>query len=382
MTARAALRLISATLPAGVRDRYREEWMADVAGARELGMSPWSVVGGAFGVAAGIDRELPAISGLPARSLMFRRMRVALAALAIAALLLVYGWLAGVWTTDAAGPLIGKVLFVVMLLAAGVGVIELFGALRAHHRARSGRAWGAASIVVAVMVVLTGVAMVFLPLLCGPLIVGGLIAIITVLATEDRRPQRAPLRRGPAFALAAFSAAGILGALAASVLHVYVWNPLAKLPGMTLDEIYAGLEAARELPSPVLPLGWIGMWGLVALALVVLAVLPSTRIRRLATARRIAGVGILGIALVAGGTWFLGFGMGMGIADAFMTTGHDAAASGQILSLIGVVFAIAAVLIGLLPARIRPAGPEGPAPEPAPAPTPHVENAGDFGTPA
>ena len=41
-------RLVTAlarTLPGSLRDRYREEWLADLNGARELRLSAWSVVG-------------------------------------------------------------------------------------------------------------------------------------------------------------------------------------------------------------------------------------------------------------------------------------------------------------------------------------------------
>jgi len=350
----AVLGVIAATLPAGVRERYREEWSADAAGARGLGISPWSVVGGALGVAAGLDREDPLVSGVTPRRLMFRRMRVALAALATAVMLLLFGWVTGVWLGDPSEPLAGRVLLVVVLLASAAGLLAIVGALRARHRTRAGRGWGAADVAVAVTLPLAVAATVLVPPVGVVLVLGAALAAVVVVHVEDPRPQQATLRRGPALALAAASALGILAALAASLLHVFVWNPLAKLPGMTLDEIYAGLAAAHELPSPVLPIACVVVWGLAALALLVLAALPHPGIRHLLTARRLAGAGILGIALIAGGTWFLGFGMGMGIADAFMTTGGDAAVSGRILSTVGAVFGVAALLLGLLPSRIRP----------------------------
>jgi drug/metabolite transporter (DMT)-like permease len=367
--AAAVIRVIAATLPAGVRDRYREEWVADAAGARELDVSPWSVVGGALGVAAGIDREDPAVSGMSPRRLMFRRLRVALATLTTALLLLVFGVMWGIWSpmrsaaTLAESPLTGRVLLVLVIVSGAVALIAIVGVLRARHRARGTRRWGAADVAVAVTLPLAIVATVFVPFVSAPLVFAGLIAILVLLIVEDPRPQQPPLRRRAAVLLAVFSGLSVLAALAGSLLHVYLWNPLARLPGMTLDEIYAGLAAARELPSPVLPVAWAMLWCLAALALVVLAALPFPRIRRLATARRIAGAGILGVALVAGGSWIVGFSMGMGMADAFMTTGGDAAISGPILALIGLVYLVAALLIGLLPSRIR---------------SPHVRNAGEF----
>jgi hypothetical protein len=352
--------MIAATLPAGVRERYREEWLADAAGARELGVSPWSVVGGALGVAAGIDREDPLLSGMPPRRLVFRRLRVALAALTTALMLLVFGVLWGAWSpvrppaTLAESPVMGRVLLLAVLVTGAVALIALLGVLRARHRARGRRRWGAADVAVAVTLPLAIAATVLVPVVSGLLVFGGLLAVVALLVVEDPRPQQRPLGRLSAVLLAVFSGVSIVAALAGSLLHVYVWNPLARMPGMTLDEIYAGLADARELPSPVLPVAWAVLWCLAALALIMLAALPFPGIRRFATARRIAGIGILGVALVAGGSWFVGFGMGMGMADAFATSGGDVASSGPVLAVIGLVYLIAAVLIGLLPSRIRP----------------------------
>ncbi|NUT48924.1 MAG: hypothetical protein HOV94_16695 [Saccharothrix sp.] len=47
----AAVRAAAALLPRGQRDRYLEQWRADVEGARELGLSPLGVAFGALRVA-------------------------------------------------------------------------------------------------------------------------------------------------------------------------------------------------------------------------------------------------------------------------------------------------------------------------------------------
>jgi hypothetical protein len=49
--ARAAARLAVALLPTGSRDRYREEWAADLDGAAGLGLSPRRVALGALAAA-------------------------------------------------------------------------------------------------------------------------------------------------------------------------------------------------------------------------------------------------------------------------------------------------------------------------------------------
>lgn len=47
----AVVRAAAALLPRAQRDRYLEQWRADVAGARELGLSPLGVAFGALRIA-------------------------------------------------------------------------------------------------------------------------------------------------------------------------------------------------------------------------------------------------------------------------------------------------------------------------------------------
>jgi len=360
MIAASVVRAVAATLPAGVRDRYREEWTADAAGASELGVSRIGVVVGALGVAVRLDREDPVVSGIPAGRLAARRLRVALAAAAIGLLLLLaYFW---VWAGDTGGDgpmaITGTVLLGIAWGAGLVAAIALVGVVRASIRATAGRP-SARGIRIALLVGVPGLFVVLLAassvtLFGAVLVLPLLIAPLVLVALKDPRAQGAPLRAGSRVGIALASAGAILAVVVGGLLHIFVWNPLARMPGMTLDEIYAGLAAARELPSPVIPVAWAGFWTLFALTLLVLAAVPPRAIRRFLTARRLAGAGLLGVALAAGGVWIAGFGMGMGMADAFMTSGGDAAGSGLVLMVIAIGYAIAAVLVGLLPTRIRP----------------------------
>ena len=352
MIATILIRTIAATLPAGVRDRYREEWTADLAGSAGLGMSPASIVVGALGTALGIDRENPAVAGIAPRRLAFRRLRVGFAFLGVALSLGVGGLAWGLWSTGV--PVVTALLVVVTAFAGLVVLVSFVGAVRAWRRSRGSRPRTSADVAVAITLPLAVAATALVPWVGVPLLLSVMLGVVVVIVTEDPRPQGAPAGRRRALLLAGASATAILAALAASLLHVYVWNPLARVPGRGLDEIYAGLAAAGELPSPILPVLWAVLWGTGALALVVCAALPQPRIRRLLTTRRLVGAGILGVAFVAGGTWVIGFGMGMGMADAFMTSGGDAAVSGPVLAGIGGVAFVAALLVGLLPGRIRP----------------------------
>lgn len=363
MIADAMVRAVATTLPAGVRDRYREEWRADIAGAAEAGLPRRSVLAGALAVAVSVDREDPVVSGLPTRRLAFRRLRVALAAGGVTLMLLVLNLWWSAWTgfdtrefrslAGLAG--LGRGLLAAALAAGAVTVVSAISVFRAVRRGRGRRGWRAADTAVAVTLPLALAATVLVPFVSVPLLLGLGIALLVKLTVEDPRPSARPLGRGPAVLLALTSSLAILATLAGTLLHVFVWNPLARVPGMTLDEIYAALAAAGELPSSQFPVVWAGLCCLAAIALVVCAALPQPRVRRLMTARRLAGVGLAGVAVVAGGSWFVGFGMGMGMADTFVTTGADAAASGPAFTVIGIVFAMAALLVGLLPSRIRPA---------------------------
>jgi len=71
-------RLAAGTLPAGMRERYREEWAADVAAAPEAGIRPSRVALGAVVFSLTLDRDDPAIAGVPRAALSQRHARWAL----------------------------------------------------------------------------------------------------------------------------------------------------------------------------------------------------------------------------------------------------------------------------------------------------------------
>ncbi|AYF98447.1 hypothetical protein [Protaetiibacter intestinalis] len=365
MITASVIRALAASLPAGVRERYREEWLADAAAAPEAGLSPWSVVGGAFGVALRIDREDPAVSGLPAGRLAYRRTRIALAGAATVLLLLLASFWWSAWTElDGRGELglagiawLGRLILGAAAIVGVVALVSLVGAVRALARARSWRVGvvGLVGAAVALGVLVALAIAAFIPAFGLLLVLPALFVPVILLTIGDPRPQGPALRVGARFGIALASAGAVLAIVTGSLLHVFVWNPLARMPGMTLDEIYAGLAAAGELPSPVIAYLYAGFWALFALVLLVVALVPPRGIRHLLTARRLAGIGVLGVALAAAGEWFLGFGMGMGMADAFATSGADAAVSGLVITLVGIAAAIAAALVGLLPSRRIPA---------------------------
>jgi hypothetical protein len=80
-----AVRILAQTLPPTIRARYREEWRADVAAAAEAGISPASVAVGAAVFSATLDRDAPAIAGMPTPAVSQRHARWALTFTGVAA---------------------------------------------------------------------------------------------------------------------------------------------------------------------------------------------------------------------------------------------------------------------------------------------------------
>ncbi|CAN5303757.1 hypothetical protein BH11ACT5_BH11ACT5_06470 [soil metagenome] len=70
--------LAARTLPVGMRERYREEWAADVAAAPEAGILPSRIALGAVVFSLTLDRDDPGIAGIPRAALSQRHARWAL----------------------------------------------------------------------------------------------------------------------------------------------------------------------------------------------------------------------------------------------------------------------------------------------------------------
>lgn len=105
------------------------------------------------------------------------------------------------------------------------------------------------------------------------------------------------------------------------VLQILVWNPLAAAPaGLTLDEIYATMQAAEEwwIGGHVWVIGFSFVGVLLALGLLG-AALRMRRPRPLLVATGVATL----LAFGAPAYWVASFSMGMGLADTFMIGGAD-----------------------------------------------------------
>lgn len=355
MSAEGWLRGALLLLPDGLRPRYREEWLGSLRDAHELDVPRAAIVRGAYLTALGTPRS-PAAFGLTPGELGFRRLRWAAAWFAAALVLLNGGWLVpGEALPAPLASLVSTGLTGLAIVAAGSGAVAATIGLRTLLPVR--RPWlgwllaaGIALAGAAVVLALLGVFALAFALLLGYVAGLGLVVIATAwpIAREPalRRtvpgiPARLGVRRS-----ALLAAATLLAALVVAVMHLLVWNPMAKVPGLGLAEIYAELAARGEHPSLGIGfvLAWAAMWlPLVLLFLAVAVVGPRGPLRNL-DERRVARSALTGLALLGFGVFVAGFNLGMSLADAFMISGGDAALSGALLTAGATVAGIAACL--------------------------------------
>lgn len=335
------------TLPGLARQRYREEWLADLVGARDLELSQWSIVGGAVMAAITIDRTDPSVTGITRANLVADRMRWAAALLGSAAVLGFGLFLWGGYEMLEIAPL-GLGIQVLAFFLATIGLFACLGTLVVAFDSASRRTGLALAIGVGVILGLMAMVMV-MPFL-GILAVPASLAAIIVAFSSKRKPASSQQLSGRSRVLVAlpFTVLALL-IVAAGVLHISVWNPLAKVPGLSLDEIYSAMSAAGEAPLNVFLMVWAIFWGAVAVTLPILCGIRG--VAWFFTARRIIVVGLLLVGTTASFHWFAGFNMGMSLADTFMTSGGDAAISGPAIAIVGQTALVAALLIGLAPRR-------------------------------
>ncbi|MBM7502969.1 hypothetical protein ACFPER_05785 [Agromyces aurantiacus] len=181
----------------------------------------------------------------------------------------------------------------------------------------------------------------FLILLALAAAVGG-YAIVVLGLTEHRRDARRP---STVAAVAVVLGVANLAVIALGILHLLVWNPLARVPGLELAEIYTALDARGGIDGgPVL-------WALAALLVTVaagaLAVVGGRR--GTVTPHQAVTGGLLLIHATSFFLWWAGFGLALEIADAFGLSGGDASPVGSLLALVGAGCLAAAILMQLGP---------------------------------
>lgn len=342
--------LVVRTLPEPVRARYREEWLADLADAAELGLSRWTVVTGAASFALRLDRDDEAVTGLPAAVVAARRAQWA-AALLSAALILAFGvYRSALWGF---GPLLsGGAL---ALAEVAIAAFALFGVLWGVTAVRIGRAVHGSRRVLTVALngaaaALTLTAVAALPLL-GTLATIALLFVVLLQVNGAGPPPDCSIRRR----LGGAGAGLVLAVLAVGVLHNLVWNPLAKLPGMSLSQIYARL-AADEQPNGVFEVTvWVALFAAAAIGFALCCLLGRPGWAR--STRGVMVAGAMLIAAAAASQGFPGFMAELSLADTFQVAGGDRAISGAVLDAVALLAVIAAVFAAFLP--VRSASPPG-----------------------
>ena len=341
--------VVAWTLPGLARQRYREEWLADLVGARELELSQWSIVGGAVMAAITIDRTDPSVTGITRANLVANRMRWAAALIGSAAVLGFGLFLWGGYEMLEIAPL-GLGIQVLAFFLAALGLFACLGTLVVAFDSASTRTGLALAIGVGVGVILALMAMVMVMPFLGILAVPASLAAIIVAFSSKRRPAGSQQLSGRSRVLVSlpFTLLALL-IVVVGVLHISVWNPLAKAPGLSLDEIYSAMSAAGEAPLNIFLMVWAIFWGAMAVTLPILCGIRG--VAWFFTARRIIVVGLLLVGTTASFHWFAGFNMGMSLADTFMTSGGDAAISGPAIAIAGQTALVAALLIGLPPHR-------------------------------
>ncbi|MBM7831398.1 hypothetical protein JOE59_002103 [Agromyces cerinus] len=359
--ARGGLAVAVRLLPDARRERYREEWAADLRDAPAAGVSTAQLVAGAFGVVLRAPRS-PEAFGVTQGALAGRRLRWA-AAWSMAAVMLALG---SFFTTPfldggAFGDLRSGV-FVVVALIGGVGLVWLAAAMHGLLASRApGLRW-AVSLGVAVLAVpvLAVLSVALVPaMMLGGMLAGVAIAIFAAALPAETDPELRRTRPGlPARlgtrATAFVGAVVVLGGAAFAVVHILVWNPQSKVPALSLPEIYAQMADRGEPagPSVAYALVWAATWVPLGLLFLATAAFGNRGILRRLDARRIARASLVAVVGIGFTQWVAGFSMGMSIADTFAVSGGDSAVSGLLLTAAATVAGVIVALRVLPPASV------------------------------
>jgi len=241
--------------------------------------------------------------------------------------------------------------------SAVIGVVEGVRALRIGVPA-----YGARGVVTAILLGLGSV----LALAGAALfpIVGALwviaaagVALLLAAGGPRRQAPQVPMHTSSRVGLSAVFSVATIGVAAIGAMNILVWNPLAKMSGMSLGEIYDGMAAAGQPADFVGVSIWAALFVVAAVALPIGCALPRFAGPR--STRRIITAGSMLVATAAATSWLAGFGMGLNLADAFLIDGGDAAGGGTVLTAVTVLALVAALFAALVPARWR--APQSPA---------------------
>lgn len=354
------MRLAARLLPAHVRDRYREEWLADLEGARELGIPASSIAVGALLFSATIDRSAPEISGVPLSVAARIHARRGIALVLSAGVLALGAYVGGSRSTDFDASLAGALVAlltalmipVLAIVAAVAGLVELWrAAFFASGLAKVCAALATIGVVSAPLAVLAGWFLVPVALVS---IVGALIVGIVAWAGSSQPAHMATARDVSTIRSRASGSRPLAGAMAIAAMTVglflvvglgaldmLVLSPQWMAPGYSLEEIFAALSPADLASGLVMAYIWIGFWALAALVYLAVALASIGR-----SAPSTHWMLVAGFAIIAAMVFFqfwASFSLGNSISDTlppFRGGRHDVGVLFGIVGQFSLVFAL------------------------------------------
>lgn len=367
-----SIRLAVATLPAVMRERYREQWLADLRDADEVGISRVAIVAGALAFSVRLGRTAE-VRGYTLSELMLRRLRWGTALILSVTVLGIGAWFSGLNSAVVGNTLSVAAIYllgVVMLITFCVGLAQLIAAARAANRmALAGALLVAVGALGVVAPLLPGIhvpadywAGGFTVLVCFVLLGVGATLALTGFLGGLSGVQLAVSRAQSVTSSAQRARAGILASIAMATLLAFgtyetlVIGPLAQAPGYTIDEIYAMLSSADRSSGIASALVWLVFWGLVVVGFLVLCLargrFAHTLNARL-TPRRILLLALVLASIIIFFHWWSGFSLGMSIADTIPPYVGGRSWQSQVLSLVGSLMFVAGILLALAPGPRR-----------------------------
>ncbi|GAA1743353.1 hypothetical protein [Microcella frigidaquae] len=368
-TVRLALRMLP---PGELRERYAEQWAADLRDADDAGIPRRSIAVGALRFALLARAGSIGADPLELDRQSWRRARWAAAFIGTAALgstvgFIGIGGLAGVDDVATEAPALLPVVVapaLISLVSAVVGVALLVLAATRRPRIRFGSvlvvlALSVGVLLVAVWPVQSAIVPSTEPLLYGlgllALVVGSVTAFIAWEVTPRPRETlalaRAPrMTRPSSSTIVAGGVVALLAAVGFGAVEGLVWGPLDQTDNaLTIEELYAALLPSEVISAIIVVAVW--AVGGVILAVILLAVQLWMRRRGTPEPARLAVVApmaLLALGFVVLGQGFATFGIGMAIADTLPPyTGSRSlawtvyAALGATVGLIGAFLALA-----------------------------------------
>lgn len=369
------VRLAVRLLPATVRERYAEQWAADLRDAPEHGLSPGRIASGALRFAA-LSRLGPhGADPIELERQSWRLARWGGALVGAGAIGATAGYIgiaggSGAGQVAAIHPALVAIAVLPIVLTVGAvvaGIALLVLSMLRRPRIQPGSVLIVLALCVGVALVATWPLTVFgssgLVQLAAPagamlLTVGAVAALIVWgLAPHSVRPTR-PTTAAPRWSSATVLVVGaviLLLSVAFGVVEGLVWGPIDQTRGaFELGELYRLLGPYDRVSGIVAVVLWAALWALVPPALAIV------RHRMLRTGSRDVDVArllrVLLLLAIGGAVFFQGwatFGIGMSIGDSLPPyVGSRSAAwflyssAGISVGLVGVVLALAP---GLLP---------------------------------